>query len=809
MIKTTLQVADRALQYISPDDRDTWIRMGMALKAEFGDDARDSWLTWGALSPDYKESTANSSWKTFKNGGKIGIGSLFHEAIARGFEFDKADREVSLEQLAADKNARKERDIKAEADKKARADAAANRAQSQWRTASVAGVSPYLERKQVIAEACRYLADGGIILPMMRYDFDKPVMVGKQSIEADGSKKYSGGMDKNGAMCRLGDVPVDGDLLLMGEGYATCLSLRMAADHKHPVYVAFDTSGLLAGAKILRSKYPASPILFCADDDYLTGGKGLEKAQAAAAAIGNASVVLPVFTVARRATKEDESLPRLTDFNDLHVAEGLDVVKWQIDQAFINKVINEIAESESPLPTGFEAGSSIDTGPAFAPIEGAGDKPKKTKPKKEYGQAHWDAVNHLLDNFTLIYGDDTAWDDVNRVIIRINHLRLAFGSDAVKFWLNNPERRMVNKDCVVFDPTLRADPDRTVNLFNGFKMKPVAGKCDKIVELLKHLCNDDAAVMAWVLRWIAYPLQHHGAKMRTSIILHGDEGSGKNLLWENVVAKIYGEYGGVIGNAQIESQFNEWASKKLFFVADEVVTRNELRQLKGKLKHMVTGEVIMINPKGMTERAEANHMNFVFLSNELQPLALDKTDRRYLVLWTPPKRDESFYAEVSHQIRNGGIEAFYHYLLHDVPCGEFNEHTKPIETEAKVKLIGLGLSPPERFYREWAAGFLPLPFMCCSAMQLYLGFCRWSHLNGERFPVSQTMFGRTLDRVGSGFTRRAVIKYDQGGDVKQRTVYLVGDEPPEKSRAEWVEAASDLFESDLKKYRHVYDQPCE
>lgn len=812
MVPISLAMAGRALSFVSPDDRDTWIRMGMALKAEFGDAARDTWIDWSAASDAFDRGAALSSWKSFKNGGKVGIGSLLAEAKREGFMPDRADVNVSPEKLAADKIAREERAAKAEKDRLARAEAAANRAQSQWRMAAIEGASPYLERKQVQAEACRFLPDGGVIVPMLRYDFDKPVMVGKQAIAADGTKKYSGGMDKHGAACRLGEVPTDGDVLLMGEGYATGLSVRMAVQHRHPFFVAFDASGLLAVAKILRVAYPSSPILFCADDDYLTGGKGLEKAQAAAAEVGNASVLLPTFSAPRRASKSDESLPMLTDFNDLHVAESLDMVAAQISKAIDvapptshPPALTLVKNSPAPLPDRPES-ASTETG-ADAAGKGNGEGRQK-KPRKEYPQSHWDTVNYLIDNFVLIYGDDTAWDRQNRMIIKIAHLRLAYTSDAVKFWLNNPDRRMVNKDCVVFDPTGKADPDETVNLYHGFGMSPKPGKCERILELLHHLCGGDAEVMAWVLRWIAYPLQNKGAKMRTSIIIHGDEGSGKNLFWENVVRRIYGEYGGVIGNAQIESQFNEWASKKLFFVADEVVTRNELRQLKGKLKHMVTGETIMINPKGFTERAEANHMNFVFLSNELQPLALDKTDRRYLVLWTPPNREPEFYKSVADEINSGGVEAFYDYCM-KVPVGDFNEHTKPLVTEAKTKLIGLGLSPPEKFYREWAGGFLPLPYMCCSAMQLYLGFCRWCHLNGERFPMTQTMFGRTIDRVGFGEVRRAIIKYDLGSDVKQRTAYLVGEQPADKSRTQWVEDASSIFEAQLKKYRHVYDQPSE
>jgi hypothetical protein len=436
--------------------------------------------------------------------------------------------------------------------------------------------------------------------------------------------------------------------------------------------------------------------------------------------------------------------------------------------------------------------------------EGGGGDDKKKKTKKVYGDDFWDKVERLNDSFALIYGLDEVWDGEARRLLKINPLRLAFGNDAIKFWLNNPERKLIPMDKVVFDPTMKSDPETTVNLFNGFGMEPKAGEYNLILELLFHLCGEDSEVFSWVLCWLAYPLQNPGAKMATSIIMHGDEGSGKNLFFEKCIAQIYGEYGGIIGNAEIESQFNEWASKKLFVVCDEVVTKSELRQLKGRLKAMVSNPTININPKNLAGRSEANHMNFGFLSNELQPLALDKTDRRYMVIWTPEKQSEAYYAEVAKQMFSGGNEAFYHFLL-NFDVGTFNEHTKPLMTKAKQDLIDLGLSPPERFYREWAEGLLPLPFVCCASMQLYAAFCRWSYLNGERFPATQTMFGRTIKRIGFGNISTCAVKYDLLSDVRQRTVYLVGDQPQDKTREKWVEDASNIFEKNLQKYRHVFD----
>jgi phage/plasmid primase-like uncharacterized protein len=578
---------------------------------------------------------------------------------------------------------------------------------------------------------------------------------------------------------------------------------------------------------------------------YRLENAGRAKAAAAAKEVGNAAVTFPVFA--------DRGFNKWTDYSDLHLQESPLAVRMQLFAAI--ESLMGAARGEDMVPAAEQAASGsdiaapslIEVGAAHQvvvagqgddpppapehPVDGQDAKPKlslvkggaeqaasppadgagagaggKKPPKKVYPPSFWDKVDYLLENFVLIYGTDDVWDQQKRMILKIGHMRLAHGSDPVKFWLNNESRRMVNKDQVVFDPTLSCDPDTSVNLYHGITMQPKQGECNLILELISHLCSDNEEWLDWVLKWIAYPLQNKGAKMRTSVIIHGDEGSGKNLFWENVIKRIYGEYGGVIGNAQIESQFNEWASKKLFFVADEVVTRNELRQLKGRLKQMITGETININPKNMTERTEANHMNFVFLSNELQPLALDKTDRRYMVLWTPPNKPASFYKETFEQIENGGAEAFYAFLL-QLDLGDFTEHTKPLMTKAKHDLINLGLSTPEKFYREWSRGFLPLPFMCCSAQQLYLGYQRWSHLNGEKFPATQTFFGRTIDRIGRGEVQRATVKYELGEVAKQRTVYKVGALPEGVTINEWVGAASQLFEKELRRYRHVHDQP--
>jgi phage/plasmid primase-like uncharacterized protein len=104
-----------------------------------------------------------------------------------------------------------------------------------------------------------------------------------------------------------GQPPNDGDLILVTEGYATGLSIREATVNSVPVYVAFDAGNLKPVAERLRARYPLSPLIFCADDDWKTKrpdgtpwNPGVEYAQAAAREVGYAWVIRPLFVESER-----------------------------------------------------------------------------------------------------------------------------------------------------------------------------------------------------------------------------------------------------------------------------------------------------------------------------------------------------------------------------------------------------------------------------------------------------------------------------------------------------------------------------
>ena len=89
-------------------------------------------------------------------------------------------------------------------------------------------------------------------------------------------------------------------------------------------------------AKAVRELWPQREIIIAADNDQFTDGNpGRTKATAAAKSIG-AKLAVPQF---------HETREKPTDFNDLAIAESLNVVRQQIEAAQVPKE-NDVADAK-------------------------------------------------------------------------------------------------------------------------------------------------------------------------------------------------------------------------------------------------------------------------------------------------------------------------------------------------------------------------------------------------------------------------------------------------------------------------------
>lgn len=190
----------------------------------------------------------------------------------------------------------------------------ATRCEQLWNAMPDTGKSAYLERKQVAAFGVRYHNDC-LAIPLCDVA-GKPWSL--QYIHNDGTKRFSAGAKKRGCFHTIGQID---EAVIVGEGYATLASIHMATGAT--CIVAFDAGNLEPVIEALTRKYPDLTITIAADDDRWKpeiGNTGMIKASEAARRFG-CVVALPMF-------KDSRSKP--TDWNDLHVLEGLETVKAQL-----------------------------------------------------------------------------------------------------------------------------------------------------------------------------------------------------------------------------------------------------------------------------------------------------------------------------------------------------------------------------------------------------------------------------------------------------------------------------------------------
>lgn len=353
------QVRD-ALSSIPPDvDRDTWVRIAMAVKAGLGDSGFDLWDVWSQKAEAYNATDARDTWRSVKAHGKVTVGTLFRIAKEHGFRLadtqgGRVDPSAQLEaKRQAEERARKRE--QEEAEYRARADRAARDAADLWDKASEQGRSPYLERKGVRGHDVRYLADGTLLVPLRNSagELQNLQRIAPQKPTPDEEKRglrekrFLPGGRKTG-LCHWIGSPQGAPALLLAEGYATAATLHEATGR--PVAVAFDAGNLVHVAKECRRLHADALILVCGDDDQATEARtgknpGREKAFTAARACKlpgkGPRVAFP------QGLQEGES-----DFNDLAQRAGLDAVRAIIDAALDGEACDEPQEPPGEVPGG-------------------------------------------------------------------------------------------------------------------------------------------------------------------------------------------------------------------------------------------------------------------------------------------------------------------------------------------------------------------------------------------------------------------------------------------------------------------------
>ena len=235
------------------------------------------------------------------------------------------------------------------------------------------------------------------------------------------------------------------------------------------------------------------------------------------------------------------------------------------------------------------------------------------------------------------------------------------------------------------------------NMWKGWGVEPVQGDITPWVKLLDYIFQDSPACdRKWFEQWCAYPLQHPGAKMYTSVVIWSTEqGTGKSLV-AYTLGRIYGTNYSEIGDMELAGSFNGWAVNKQFVVGDEITGNNgaEKRGIASRLRNMITQMKIEVNQKYVPQYQIPDCINYMWTSNHCDAFFMDNKDRRYFVveIQRAPLPGEFYRNEYDPWYKSKeGLGALFYHLLH-LDISDFDNRAPALVTDAKLSMIEEGRS---------------------------------------------------------------------------------------------------------------------
>lgn len=267
-------------------------------------------------------------------------------------------------------------------------------------------------------------------------------------------------------------------------------------------------------------------------------------------------------------------------------------------------------------------------------------------------------------------------------------------SPAAVLWFKDPNRIVVERR--IFDPTkserIVTMPDtgaQVLNVFRGLPCDPKRGDVKPMLALVDALTNSRPDLRKWLLQWLAYPLQHPGAKLHQCVYVYSaKQGVGKSALGE-VMLDIYGRelYGKDINEDDFFGQWNAWIETGLFGLCDEL-SFDGSKKSRSAFKRAVTSTGMELRAKYRAGLPIQNHCNFYFTGNSPGGLPLESSgeNRRVLVLEVRKHLPTSWFKTVFDQWRRaGGAASWMYHLVNKVDTSDFSPYDNAPQT-AEVEL---------------------------------------------------------------------------------------------------------------------------
>ena len=197
-------------------------------------------------------------------------------------------------------------------------------------------------------------------------------------------------------------------------------------------------------------------------------------------------------------------------------------------------------------------------------------------------------------------------------------------------WLEHPRRRQY--EGVELVPNAPKElPNGNSNLWRGFGVEARQGEWPLMLHHICHVLADgEQGAAEYILRWMAWTVQHPDELAEAALVLRGGKGSGKGV-FGNALAKCFGEHSmHIFQQSHLTGKFNGHLRSCLFLFADEAFWAGD-KKGESVLKGLITEKSLVIEHKGIDPIQWPNRLHVVMAANAEWVVPASYDERRFAV----------------------------------------------------------------------------------------------------------------------------------------------------------------------------------
>jgi putative DNA primase/helicase len=274
----------------------------------------------------------------------------------------------------------------------------------------------------------------------------------------------------------------------------------------------------------------------------------------------------------------------------------------------------------------------------------------------------------------------------------------------LKLWREDASRRMI--DTMVYKPQADCAPNE-FSLFSDFAYKKLDAPKDPIaldhfIDLVLLAAGDDSLVAQYLTEEFAHMIKKPCEKTGTCVILSSaTQGTGKDTLmgW---MMKLMGNHVAHYSSGDIFwDKHDTMQEGAVMMYLEEAGAENRTRE--NALKARITCDTININPKGIRGYTVPNIARYFMTTNEINPVKLDETDRRFLITSCSTRRvgQHEYWLNLHTQLAtNPSWLTTIGQYLETYDISNWNPRRMP-STQYKQALQEASIKSEKMFLQQW------------------------------------------------------------------------------------------------------------